>query len=247
MCNSVLNAIKSVDIPATTTFPTNELPKDMKTVLLNRNSFILFLSAVLLSGCASTYYNAMEKVGIHKRDILVDRVEDARDAQQESKEEFKSALEKFSHVLNFDGGELEEKYEDLKDKYESSKEAAESVSDRISDIEDVANALFSEWSEELKQYSNANLRRSSERKLRDTKSQYQKLISSMKKAESKMQPVLAAFNDQVLFMKHNLNAKAISSLQPELTKIEGNVARLIKEMEASISEANSFIESMNAE
>jgi len=219
----------------------------MKTVLLFRNSLILLFSALLFSGCASTYYNAMEKVGIHKRDILVDRVEDARDAQQESKQEFKSALEKFSHVLNFDGGDLEDKYNELNDKYESSEEAAAEVSDRISDIEDVAEALFSEWSDELKQYSNANLRRSSEKKLRNTKTQYKKLISSMKKAESKMQPVLAAFKDQVLFMKHNLNAKAISSLQPELTKIEGNVARLIKEMEKSISEADKFIQSMNAE
>jgi len=219
----------------------------MKTILLIKNSFILLISAFLLSGCASTYYNAMEKVGIHKRDILVDRVEDARDAQQESKQEFKSALEKFSHVLSFDGGDLEDKYNELNDKYEDSKEAAEEVSDRISAIESVAEALFEEWAEELKQYSNANLRRSSEKKLRNTKSQYKKLISSMKKAESKMQPVLAAFKDQVLFLKHNLNAKAISSLQPELTKIEGNVARLIKEMEKSISEADKFIQSMNAE
>jgi nitrogen fixation-related uncharacterized protein len=44
----------------------------------------LILIAVFLGlffgGCSKAYYGAMEKVGIHKRDILVDRVEGARDA-----------------------------------------------------------------------------------------------------------------------------------------------------------------------
>ena len=42
------------------------------------------------------------------------------------------------------------------------------------------------------------------RKLAETKRQYSQLISAMKRAERKMNPVLTAFNDQVLFLKHNL-------------------------------------------
>ena len=63
-----------------------------------------------LLGCESTYYKTMETMGYHKRDIMVDRVEDARDAQEEAKEQFESALEKFSSVLEFKGGSLQEKY-----------------------------------------------------------------------------------------------------------------------------------------
>jgi hypothetical protein len=59
-----------------------------------------------------------------------------------------------------------------------------------------------------------------------------------------MNPVLAAFKDQVLFLKHNLNAQAIASLGSTATQIEGDVARLIKEMEASIGEADDFIKQM---
>ena len=66
----------------------------------------------------------------------------------------------------------------------------------------------------------------------------------MKRAERKIDPVLSAFQDQVLYLKHNLNAQAIASLQSELASIEIDVARLIKEMEASIKEADSFIRTM---
>ncbi|MBT8332743.1 MAG: DUF2959 domain-containing protein, partial [Deltaproteobacteria bacterium] len=80
--------------------------------------------------------------------------------------------------------------------------------------------------------------------LAETKRQYAQLIGAMKRAERKIDPVLNAFRDQVLYLKHNLNAQAIASLQSELVSIESDVARLIREMDASIKEANSFIASM---
>ena len=198
----------------------------------------------LLAGCESTYYKTMETMGYHKRDIMVDRVQDARDAQEQAKEQFESALEKFSSVLGFKGGDLEDKYEQLKAAYEESDTRASAVRQRIAAVEDVAEDLFEEWKEELDQYTSTSLKRSSARKLRDTQKKYAHLIAAMKRAERKMDPVLTAFKDQVLYLKHNLNAQAIASLQSELAAIETDVARLIKEMEASIQEANAFISSM---
>ena len=204
----------------------------------------LVLLALISCSCSTAYYNTMEKFGVHKRDILVDRVEEARDAQHESKEQFKSALDRFSKELGFEGGDLEKKYETLNDAYESSLDKAEAVRDRIDKVEDVAAALFDEWKDELKEYSSNSMRRASERKLAETKKQYDKLIVAMRRAEQKMDPVLAAFKDQVLFLKHNLNARAIASLQSELGNIKGDIDRLIKEMDASIKEADRFIDSM---
>jgi len=114
-------------------------------------------------------------------------------------------------------------------------------------VESVAKALFKEWQSELDQYTNKDLRRTSEQKLKQTQARCDQLISAMKQAESKIAPVLSAFRDQVLFLKHNLNAQAVASLQGELVSIESNVASLIKEMDASIAEANAFINSMATE
>jgi len=186
----------------------------------------------------------MEKFGYQKREILVDRVQEARDVQEEAKEQFQSALEEFSAVVNFRGGELETKYEKLNAEFKDCKSKADAVSNRISSVQDVAEALFDEWEAELKQYSNHNLRRASQRKLTQTRQHYAQLISAMKRAEAKMDPVLAAFQDQVLYLKHNLNAQAIASLQDELLSVEADIESLIKEMEASIAEANSFIKTM---
>ena len=66
----------------------------------------------------------------------------------------------------------------------------------------------------------------------------------MRKIESNTEPVLAVFRDQVLFLKHNLNMQAISSLQQESASVEQDVAILISQMEASIAEAQSFIKGL---
>jgi hypothetical protein len=197
-----------------------------------------------LPGCGSTAIALKESLGIPKRDQLVARVKDARDEQQEAKQQFASALEEFLAVTGASGGDLEAKYSKLKREYERSETRAEGVHGRIRDVERVAEALFKEWKAELSQYSNENLRRASQKELDSTRSRYEDLLAAMKAAESKMQPVLGAFKDQVLFLKHNLNARAIASLQGNVAQIQSDVGTLIKEMEASIDEANAFIDQM---
>jgi len=211
------------------------------------NRIILFAALVLLlmlSACSTLYYKGLEKIGIPKRDVMVHRVEKARDTQEETKEQFKSALEQFKAATNFHGGDLEAVYTKLNDEYQTSVSKAEEVRTRIEDIEDVSQALFAEWEQEITQYSNANFKRNSQKKLNATKQHYRQLITSMKNAEARISPILTVFRDQVMFLKHNLNAQAITSLKGELGHIESDVSALIASMENSINEANAFINSM---
>ena len=215
---------------------------------IRRRSFLQTSAIVLLAvsglSCQTAYYETMEKFGYHKRDLLVRDVEKARDAQQEAKEQFKSALDRFTKTLDIQGGELQEKYEALNKEYERSEDKANSVRKRVASVEDVSEALFTEWNAELKEYSSSTLRKKSQEQLTQTRAQYAQLIKAMKRAEAKMDPVLAKFKDQVLFLKHNLNAQAIASLKGELVSVEGNINSLIKDLNASIQEADSFIAAM---
>ncbi|CAM5236550.1 DUF2959 domain-containing protein [Stutzerimonas degradans] len=199
-----------------------------------------------LSGCQSAYYSAMEKAGIHKRDILVDRVEDARDSQQDAKQQFKDALERYRSVVKVNGGDLEQRYEALNREYEASVAAANDVRARIEAVEDVAEALFDEWEDELQQYSNASLKSASTRELSRTRSEYRTLLQRMKAAEKRIAPVLAVLRDQVLFLKHNLNARAIGALQGEYRTLQSNVDQLMADMQRAIDEADSFIRRLQA-
>jgi len=204
----------------------------------------MVLVAAPFAGCSSAEIALKEQFGYAKREQLVDRVKDARDEQVGAKKQFASALEEFIAVTGVKGGDLEAKYDKLKKEYDRSESRASDVRARIADVKRVADALFKEWREELKQYSSEAMRRSSEQELDATRQRYDKLMASMQGAADKMSPVLSAFKDQVLFLKHNLNARAIASLQGTAQQIQVDVSGLIKEMEASIAESNTFIEQM---
>ena len=204
------------------------------------------MAAVLAAacGCSTLYYRTMEKLGQEKRDILVSRVGKARDAQQDTQEVFKDALEQFGSVVRFDGGDLQKQYDKLSAELERCEGRAEAVRSRIDDVDRVARDLFREWAAEAKQFQNAEYRRDSEAKLRATRKNYDQMIEAMRRAESKIEPVLAVFRDQVLYLKHHLNARALASLQDESAKIEMDVHQLIADLSESIAEADRFIQTM---
>jgi hypothetical protein len=202
---------------------------------------------LLLAGCSSAYYGAMEKFGIAKREILADRVDATRKAQQEAKEQFADALQRFLAVTKTDGGDLQRKYEEMSNQFKRSEAQAKEVREKISAVEDVAQALFREWKQELAQYSNPTLRSDSERQLATTQRRYDALLGLMKRAAERMDPVLATFRDQVLYLKHNLNARAVSSLGSTQRTLEADISRLISDMETSIREAEAFIRDLKSE
>lgn len=214
------------------------MKRSVQSVLLLVFSVLLMAT---LSSCASTYYGAMEKVGVHKRDILVDRVEEGRDSQEDAQKQFQSALEQFDSIVKLEETDLKKAYDKFDKEYKKCKGAADDVSTRIDKIESVADALFKEWKGELKQYENKDLRRSSEKQLTATKARYADMLATMKTAEESMQPVLQIFSDNVLFLKHNLNAQAIGSLQAEFATLESHIDELIQSMNVAIASSNKFI------
>ena len=208
---------------------------------------VLVCSQMLLLGYASAYYDALESIGVHKRDIFVDRIEESLEVQKEGQAQFESALEQFKATVDFDGGGLENAYNLFNDEYEESEEAANAISEHISAVESAADPLFEEWSNELYLYTSPSLRRASERQYKSTQKKYQRLLASMRRVEESMQPVLATMRDNVLFLKHNLNARAIDTLKGELGSINRDVSKLVKNMQRSIAEAEAFISTLKSD
>jgi hypothetical protein len=210
--------------------------------------FLLGLVAGMFffSGCKSTYYATMEKFGVHKRDMLKENVEEARDEQKKAAEQFTDALTRLRELYNINGGDLEKTYDRLKADYDRSEAQASAVRTRIDKVETVAADLFREWEKEIAEIESSKLASQSREKLRVTQQKYESLHTAMKRAEASMDPVLKQFRDQVLYLKHNLNAQAIGALKGETLDIEKEIQQLIKDMNASIQQADSFIQGLES-
>lgn len=199
---------------------------------------------IAISGCASVQYLALEKVGIHKRDILVDGVEDARDAQTETREQLVTAYEELKILIGFEGGELQDKYNRLSKEVERAQDATEELDEQLSDIDRVSEDLFDEWEAELDLYNSASLRSDQAQKLSVARRQFSTMRDRMQKARNRVDPVMAVLNDNVLYLKHSLNAQALAAIRGQAAVLEGQVDALIRDMQAASDEADAFIASM---
>jgi len=213
-----------------------------KSATNNLVKTVLNLIRSFLSKKIRTFiYSARESIGEHKRDIVVVHVEQACVGLRETKNEFEDALERFKNLVCVNETVLDHKYNLLNRQYQFCCAKSDSVSNRIRAIEQVSEALFKEWESELNEYTNRNLRAHSKQQLKLARQNYARLIKSMHRAEAKIQPVLAAFKDQVLYLKHNLNAQAIAALRHEFIEIGIDISQLINAMEQTIAEASQFV------
>ena len=203
---------------------------------------VLTLSILAGTGCRTSYYAVMESFGQHKRDLLKQSLNDANTEQKEASEQFKDTLTQLQELTGSDGGELQKQYNAFKDNYDRSVAMADDVTGRIKKVERLASDLFAEWENEIEQINSPTLKGNSRSKLMETRTRYQKLYSSLVRAEASMPPVLSQMKDYVLYLKHNLNAQAIGSLKDEALNIEQEIGQLISDMNSSIAETESFIE-----
>ena len=207
----------------------------------------VLLLAISLAGCTRLYYASMEKIGKEKRDILTSRILDAKKDQEKAKEQIKTTMEAFQDLTGFQGGDLEKVYKKLNGEYEEAAGRAGKVSDRIESIEKVSGDLFAEWKKEIDSVSDRDLKRQSRQMLADTQKRQAVLVGKMRDVEARMKPVISAFHDKVIFLKHNLNARAIASLKKTSLEMDQEVNLLVKEIEASVREADAFIATLKTD
>jgi chromosome segregation ATPase len=204
----------------------------------------LAAAVVPAAGCSSMKYSFWEMFGKEKRDLLKSDLNGLVSDQNAAKQKFGTALDRVKALTHFQGGDLEAEYEKLKSAHEDAAASAKAIDSRISDIETVASDLFDEWKKEDDQMQTASLKDDSERKLAETKRRYDSMHSSMVASRKSMDPALTLLNDQVLYLKHNLNAAAVGSLGTSMADVEKSIASLQQSIEASIREAQGFIDTM---
>jgi hypothetical protein len=210
---------------------------------------VLMLSAVVLacSGCYQAYDTTLETFGKSKKDTLIDRIAAARDAQAQTKEQFALALDEFRAIAGYKGFLLEEKYKELKSQYDQCESQTHTVENQLTEVRRAAKSLFRQWEDEMETFSSSVARRSSEQKYKEMQTRYDAVINAMDRVCDKFYPALSAFKDQVLLLKHNINAQAQIASGGEQAVAEREISLLTQEIDRAMAQADSFIRQMRLE
>jgi len=213
----------------------------MKTIGMTI-ALVLILSS---QGCNNSLgYSFQEAMGTPKRQVLLSRVQDTRDSLKETKKTFASAMQQFGSVYKESGAKLENKYVILKKEYDTCNSKASELRGQIANVKSIGQVLFQEWQKELDQFTNEQMRKLSEVKMQQTREKYVTMTDSMDRVSARITPVMNSMNDQLLNIKHSLNALIVVSLEEELTQLRGHMDSLSADIDASVNHCNAFIGSM---
>lgn len=219
---------------------------------MKKNALGLLTLLLVLPACQNAVekaarnagYSAYELIGVEKRDLLKNRIDDTRDEQEDTKESFEDALEKLRGIYGMSGGELEKQYRKLQSAYDDSVAQADKVRASRKKMDTVASDLFEEWEKEIGEIQSAEFKTNSRAKLRETRARFKELSAGVARSEKRMDPVLAKLKDHVLYLKHNLNAQSVAALKAEGGRIQGDIEGLVNDMNQSIQEAEAFIKTL---
>ncbi len=199
---------------------------------------LILASMVCLTGCVGGAYKSS---GQYKRDILIDRIEKARQCHERAKNQFEVVLINYSNVVDTAKGDLHDEYNKLSRQYNKTKAITKEISRRVVDVEKIGKSLFRDWEDELEGYENETIRRTSEEHLDTTRSNYLKVVHSLKDTQRRTENILKSLSDQMLFLSQNLNVGALKSFKEEITALKDDLKSLIKKMEKGIEEAEKFV------
>ena len=197
-----------------------------------------------LTSCQAMYFTTMEKFGVEKRDILLERVEDAHDALKVAEVRFDASLTTFREIVKGEESTLTANFERFSDAYDKAESAAADFHERVADVQVVANLMFEEWKRESGEILDNELRRASRENYTKATTRYERTLRGFRRVEARMDPMLTKFRDHVLYLKLNLHPAALGTLRDNEGDIIAAMEELEDLMEKALSDGGELIDSM---
>jgi DNA repair exonuclease SbcCD ATPase subunit len=199
--------------------------------------------AAALFGCkSSTYYEAAETVGYEKREMLIDRLQEARDSQVGAKQQMQTALYTLRRIGSVPETELEDLHDDLATEVNRAKDQLDDLHDDIAAVESVARSLFDDWEDDLAKFENQEARNRSQEELRDTRKRHETLVAELRSSERKLQRIMPRLEDQARVLEHAEELGRSPSLTDDLDDVREEISTLIEELDDSIDRTQRFID-----
>jgi hypothetical protein len=202
----------------------------------------LALLALVAGGCKSFGGSFLVFGGSHApQEDLVARARGAEKDIQEARADFAAASQLYQRLSSPQAVELEKLSGEFEDAVETCEDRAEDMADRIEAIREETVGLVKDWTEELARFSSDAVRKKSEAQMRDTEAYAQRLIAALERLQGRVQPVLLKLQDYELFFEHNLNARAIATLQDTYKDFDNEFRAFESELGKAQGEITAFL------
>jgi chromosome segregation ATPase len=202
----------------------------------------LALLALTAGGCSSLGGAFLIFGGSHApQGDLVARARGAEHETQELHTDFAASFHLYQRLTAPQAVQLQQLSEEFEDSVEACEDRAEDLSERMDSIRRETESVVENWTAELGRFSSEAVRKKSEAQMRDTEAYAQRLQAALERLQGRAQPVLLKLQDYALFFDHNLNARAIATLQDTYRDFDGEFKALESELGKTQAEITAFL------
>jgi len=207
---------------------------------LARVLFLALVSSTTLA-CRSTGSFLLFGGSSAPQQDLLDSMQAAQEECAAAREDFGTAFHLYQRLTAPQAVELERLSDDFEDALDTCRERAQDFGQRVDAVQKESTALFQGWNEELTHFSGDTLRKKSEAMLQDTQARTQRVSAALERVRARMEPVVLKLSDYALFFHHNLNARAIATLQDTYKDFDAEFRALDGELEKARGESQTFL------
>lgn len=203
------------------------------------------LLAALVSvsgGCLTGGGSFLVLGGSHApQEDLVESVHEAGLEVDEARGDFGEAFRLYQRLTAPQAAELEDLSEAFEDALETCQARARRLTKRLDAVQRENDELVEDWRAELQQFSGETLRKKSETMLQETHARSKRVLDALTRVQERMQPVVLKLQDYALFFHHNLNARAIATLQDTYKDFDAEFRALEGEFGKARTEVDAFL------
>lgn len=205
-------------------------------------SHLLLASLLLLGGGGI----ASPDDGHQRTAEHIKKIERADKEMNEARKQVGKALEAYGTLLGEQEEHRRSAYKDLVKALERCEEMSKELRERREDMDKQAEKFFKDWKKSLKDIKSSDLESRSERRLEDTRERYRRVSDRWREMRERYQPVTSRLEDQVVYLGHDLNADATSSLEQDAREVQAEADALFRAMDEFEAEAQGYVSSLQS-
>jgi len=211
-----------------------------------RNEFTRTLETAALSLMLAIGWTtvAAAQAGVKQAENLVKKTEASAKAITEAREQIKTTLDGYNALIEGNVEDTKKAYGNLQKEMDRSDDRAEDVGKRIDEMNVEADKYFADWTRSLDGISSPDLRARSEERMKDARSRYDQILATTGKAGDMFASFIQNLRDQVTYLGHDLNPRALASLEGDATKLNTAAESFFGKIDSAIDEATSYAASL---
>ncbi len=203
------------------------------------NALAAVLPLTMITGCVTTNNGGPAKV-----EGLVGWVERVYVETELAKESAHSALETLKTIAASDfDGEAVAAYTQLMTAIKGSEDQARKVRANVVSMQRAARPVFTQWTNDLENFSSPEMRRRSLTRLADTRERYDAIVTTAEPAQTAYDAFNKSLRDHALFLGHDFNPTAVAEIQDGVKRLASTIAELDAQFDACLAAAQGYTRS----